>query len=109
MGFGWPTRYIQLNEDKVEGGRKAWDEAVDKASNEYSKRMHNLFWDNCHNHCAMALTTINYSGSTNWNMVKMAIWMFCFGKYVGFIGFVKTWLPFTLIVGISLTFYYFVH
>lgn len=98
MGFGNPTRYLQLSEDKVEGGRKAWDESVDKASIEYTKRMHNLFWDNCHSHCGMALTQMRYGGSTSWNMVKLACWMFFFGKYVGFMGFVKTWLPFTLIV-----------
>lgn len=69
MGFGWPTRYLILDDAKVEGGAKSWDgelefskknyldnlkiflDAVDKASNEYSKRMHNLFWDNCHSHC----------------------------------------------------------
>jgi hypothetical protein len=78
MGFGWPTRYLVLDVNKVEGGAKSWDgksevflvfqgnsgaclklqrfsyvssDAVDKASNEYCKRMHNLFWDNCHSHC----------------------------------------------------------
>jgi hypothetical protein len=25
MGFGWPTRYIQLEVEKVEGGSKSWD------------------------------------------------------------------------------------
>lgn len=98
MGFGFPTRYLQLDIDKVEGGTKAWDEAIEKASNEYTMRMHDLFWDNCHSHCGMALTLMKYGGSTSWNMVKMAAWMFIFGRYVGFMGFVKTWLPFTLIV-----------
>lgn len=98
MGFGWPTRYLVLDEHKVEGGRYSWDDAVAKASNEYTKRMHNLFWDNCHSHCGMALTQMRYSGSTSWNMVKLAAWMFLFGKYVGFAGFVKTWLPSVIIV-----------
>lgn len=97
MGFGWPTRYLVLDESKVEGGRESWDDAVAKASTEYSKRMHNLFWDNCHSHCGMALKLMRYSGSLSWNMVRLAFWMFFFGKYVGFLGFVKTWLPFTII------------
>ena len=70
MGFGWPTRYLVLEESKVEGGRNSWDEAVEKASNEYKTRMHNLFWDNCHSHCGMALSLMKYEGSTSWNMVK---------------------------------------
>lgn len=98
MGFGWPTRYLVLDENKVEGGRDAWDDSVAKASVEYGKRMHNLFWDNCHSHCGMALKLMRYDGSTSWNMVRMAAWMFFFGKYVGFWGFVKTWLPFAIIV-----------
>lgn len=97
MGFGWPTRYLVLDENKVEGGRNAWDDAVDKASNEYCKRMHNLFWDNCHSHCGMALSLMRYSGSTSWNMVRLAAWMFFCGNYVGFGGFVKTWLPFVIL------------
>lgn len=99
MGFGWPTRYLVLQEDKVEGGKKSWDDAVAKASTEYSKRMHNLFWDNCHSHCGMALSLMRYSGSSgsSWNMVRLAAWMFFFGKYVGFQGFIKTWLPFTIL------------
>ena len=107
MGFGWPTRYLVLDEDKVEGGRNSWDDAVAKASNEYSKRMHNLFWDNCHSHCGMALSQMRYGGSTSWNMIKMAAWMFLFGKYVGFSGFVKTWLPSLIIVATIYCIYYF--
>jgi hypothetical protein len=98
MGFAWPTRYLQLDINKVEGGSTTWDDAVQKASTEYTKRMHNLFWDNCHSHCGMALSLMRYGGSTWWGMVKLAAWMFLFGKYVGFWGFVKTWLPFVIIV-----------
>ncbi|CAG9811720.1 unnamed protein product [Chironomus riparius] len=98
MGFAWPTRYLQLDISKVGGGSTTWDDAVQKASTEYSKRMHNLFWDNCHSHCGMALSLMRYGGSTWWSMVRLAAWMFLFGKYVGFSGFVKTWLPFVIIV-----------
>lgn len=97
MGFGWPTRYLVLEESKVEGGRSSWDEAVTKASNEYTKRMHNLLWDNCHSHCGFALNLMKYSGSTSWNMVRLAAWMFFCGKYVGIAGFLKTWIPFAVI------------
>lgn len=107
MGFGWPTRYLILDEDKVEGGAKSWDDAVEKASNEYTKRMHNLFWDNCHSHCGMALSSMRYTGSTHWNMVRLAAWMFFFGRYVGFCGFLKTWIPFTIIAASSYAIWFF--
>ena len=94
MGFGWPTRYLVLEESKVEGGRSAWDDAVAKASADYMKRMHNLIWDNCHSHVGMALSLMRYKNSTSFNMVRLAAWLFFSGKYVGCMGFVKTWLPF---------------
>lgn len=108
MGFGWPTRYLQLDSSKVEGGASAWDDAVQKASTEYTKRMHNLFWDNCHSHCGMALSQMRYGGSTWWGMVRLASWMFFCGKYVGFWGFVKTWLPFAIILGFGFGVYFLV-
>lgn len=104
MGFGWPTRYIQLHLKYVEGGAEAFDDAVEKASMEYSKRMHNLCCDNCHSHVGMALTLMRYKESTSWNMVKIAAWMFLFGRYAGFFGFLKTWIPFLVICGITFTF-----
>lgn len=35
MAFGKPTRYLQLEVDKVSGGAEAWDRAVREASEEY--------------------------------------------------------------------------
>lgn len=102
MGFGWPTRYLVLDIEKVSGGAEMWDEGVQKASTEYSKRMHNLFWDNCHSHTGMALSVMKYCDSTSWNMVRLAAWMFFCGKYVGISGFIKSWLPF-LIIATSIT------
>lgn len=103
MAFGNPTRYLVLNPYTVEGGAAEWDEAVSKASVVYGTRMHNLFCDNCHSHVAMALNNMKYKGTVNWNMVALAFWMFFCGHYVGFWGFVKTWLPFLLIVTLCAT------
>ena len=101
MYFAWPTRYIQLDINKFEGGTTAWDDAVEKSSTAYSKHIHNLVWYNCHSHCGMVLSLVKYGGSTYWGTVKLAAWMFLLGKYVGFWGFVKTWLPFVIIVPIA--------
>ncbi len=56
MAFGTPTRYIPLNPSLARSC--SWDIAVTTANREYSKRMHNLFCDNCHSHVAYALNTM---------------------------------------------------
>ncbi|RWS24055.1 protein REVERSION-TO-ETHYLENE SENSITIVITY1-like protein [Leptotrombidium deliense] len=39
MAFGNPTKYIQMEINKVEGGQQAWDRAVKDASDVYEGRM----------------------------------------------------------------------
>lgn len=107
MAFGRPTRYIILDPLKVSGGANEYDEAITKASVVYSSRMHNLCWDNCHSHVGMALSLMNYNDSRRYNMIRMASWMFFCGKYVGIKGFLKTWLPFSILflIIVSLSIY----
>ncbi|XP_050318838.1 transmembrane protein 222 [Bactrocera neohumeralis] len=100
MGFGRPTRYLRLNPKNVAGGSAEWDEAVAKASILYGTRMHNLFCDNCHSHVATALCGMRYNRRTSWNMVVLCLWIFVCGRYVGFLGFIKTWLPFIIFVSL---------
>lgn len=107
MAFGHPTRYLLLDEGKVGGGASEWDESITKASIAYGTRMHNLCWDNCHSHVAMALSLMKYNNSVRWNMVRLAGWMFIFGRYVGIGGFIKTWLPFVTIVTLTISLIYF--
>lgn len=95
MGFGHPTKYWQLKAESVR--MSSWDSAVEEASVEYQKRMHNLCCDNCHSHVAMALNIMNYNGSSSWNMVKLCFLMLVHGKYVSCGAFLKTWMPFILI------------
>lgn len=99
LAFGKATRYLELSLDRVEGGGEAWDRAVYEASETYKGRMHNLCCDNCHSHVSMALNIMRYNGSTSYNMVWMAGWMFFQGRYVGFWGFFLTWFPSLLIYG----------
>ncbi|TRY79932.1 hypothetical protein TCAL_07068 [Tigriopus californicus] len=100
MAFGHPTRYWPLDPNQVQGGAQAWDEGVAHASDLYGTRMHNLCCDNCHSHVATALDMMSYKGQTGWNMVGLALKMFLFGRYVGFGGFLKTWLPFLAICAV---------
>lgn len=104
MAFGRPTKYWMLDVSRVyTSGSNAWDTAVHDASEEYKHRMHNLCCDNCHSHVAMALNLMRYENSTSWNMVNLCLLSFVRGKYVSCAGFLKTWLPFLMLVGVILT------
>ncbi|NXF21834.1 TM222 protein, partial [Rhodinocichla rosea] len=99
-----PPRYWKLDPSKVYAtGPNAWDTAVHDASEEYKHRMHNLCCDNCHSHVALALNLMRYDNSTSWNMVKLCFFTLLYGKYVSIGGFVKTWLPFVLFLGVIVT------
>ncbi|XP_068151553.1 transmembrane protein 222 isoform X1 [Drosophila tropicalis] len=100
MAFGRPARYLRLHPKYVNGGSNAWDEAVSKASVLYGTRTHNIFCDNCHSHVATALINMRYKDSSSWNMVILCFWIFFCGRYVGILGFIKTWLPFAILVTI---------
>eukprot|EP00112_Aurelia_sp_Birch-Aquarium-sp1_P002492 Seg1276.9 transcript_id=Seg1276.9/GoldUCD/mRNA.D3Y31 product="Transmembrane protein 222" protein_id=Seg1276.9/GoldUCD/D3Y31 len=97
MAFGNPTKYWQMNPSKVFNVQMGWDNAVSAASDEYKKRMHNIFCDNCHSHVAMALDLMEYDRCRSWNMVKLCFLMLIHGKYVSFMAFLKTWLPFLML------------
>uniref|UniRef100_A0A5F9D932 Transmembrane protein 222 n=1 Tax=Oryctolagus cuniculus TaxID=9986 RepID=A0A5F9D932_RABIT len=105
MAFGKPAKYWKLDPAQVyASGPNAWDTAVHDASEEYKHRMHNLCCDNCHSHVALALNLMRYNNSTSWNMVTLCFFCLLYGKYVSVGAFVKTWLPFLLLLGIVLTF-----
>ncbi|XP_018907324.1 transmembrane protein 222 isoform X2 [Bemisia tabaci] len=101
MAFGNPTRYWQLNPTKVAGGAAKWDQAVRESSDIYSSRMHTIC-DNCHSHVATALCLMEYNKQNNWNMFKVGIFILWHGKSVGAAGFLKTYLPATVIYSICL-------
>lgn len=104
MAFGKPAKFWKLDPGQVyASGPNAWDTAVHDASEEYKHRMHNLCCDNCHSHVALALNLMRYNNSTNWNMVTLCCFCLIYGKYVSVGAFVKTWLPFVLLLGIILT------
>ncbi|XP_012666872.1 transmembrane protein 222 isoform X1 [Otolemur garnettii] len=69
----------------------------------FRRLQHNLCCDNCHSHVALALNLMRYNNSTNWNMVTLCFFCLLYGKYVSVGAFVKTWLPFVLLLGIILT------
>uniref|UniRef100_M4BT68 Transmembrane protein n=1 Tax=Hyaloperonospora arabidopsidis (strain Emoy2) TaxID=559515 RepID=M4BT68_HYAAE len=96
FAFGAPTRYLQCQVAPEEVTK--WDDAVAAGCRMYEKRMHNLCCDNCHSHVAACLERTAYAGRRRYNMVHLCFWMFIRGKYVGVAGFIKTWLPFVIVV-----------
>lgn len=105
MGFGRPTKYWKLDTGKVCGnGPAVWDKAVHDASEEYKCRPHNLLFDNCHSHVAMALNLMRYDNSTSWTMLNLCVLSFVHGRYVSCGAFLKTWLPFFMLSGVIVTF-----
>jgi len=101
MAFGSPTKFLQLEINKVPGGVSAWDRSVQEASEEYKSHAHNLFVDNCHSHVALAMNNMNYPGKRNWNMVNLCWHLLIKGKYVSPAGFAKTWFPFYFLVSLA--------
>ncbi|GLH08737.1 hypothetical protein R5R35_012829 [Gryllus longicercus] len=104
MAFGWPTKYLQLDPSNARNGVRGWDTAVTDASEVYKGRMHNLCCDNCHSHVAMSLNKMNYKNSS-WNMVKLAFWIAFKGKYVSVWAWLKSWLPFFILVTVAVIMY----
>ncbi|KAF2368223.1 Protein of unknown function DUF778 [Trinorchestia longiramus] len=104
MAFGWPTKYWQLDPYKAQGGPDSYDKMLYMASQEYRNRMHNLCCDNCHSHVAMALNLMHYENASGWNMVKLCFLMLVHSRYVSFWAFLKTWLPFLVVVSCIITF-----
>lgn len=111
MAFGRPTRLLRLDPNKVKKNKNnhhqntsaeanninIWDHSVYEASEIYKGRMHNLCCDNCHSHVCTALDLMEYDGKSNWNMVKLAFWVFFFGEYITPMRTLYTWGPFLLI------------
>ena len=95
MAFGNPTRYIPLDPEMAKA--MSWDEAVRDANTVYSKRMHNICWDNCHNHVAQALNAMGYTPSHKYGMLGVGVWVFFAGRFTSTADFIKTYLPFSII------------
>jgi len=96
MAFGEPTRYIQLDPRKC--NELDWDRAVREGCSVYSRRMHNICCDNCHSHVAAALNFAGYNGLRNRGMVHIGVWFFFQGKFTSASAFIRTYLPFLVIL-----------
>ncbi|VIO92965.1 D4Ertd196e protein, putative [Brugia malayi] len=98
MAFGWPTWYHQIDPNTIDGGVEAWDRAVLDASEEYKGHVHTLFFDNCYCHVALALNKMKFGHKRDYNCFRLVNMLMFKGRYVGIGGFIKQWLPFTMII-----------
>jgi transmembrane protein 222 len=98
--FGAPTRYYQLDLNKCRD--QDWDVSIQRGCELYSNRMHNICCDNCHSMVARCLNNMAYGDTRAHSMVSVACMLFFRGKYVSFTAFIKTWLPFIIVVTIVL-------
>lgn len=102
MAFGAPTRYLQLDPDQCK--LIDWDKGVAEGNGVYRHRMHNICFDNCHSHVAKCLNAMGYGNIRDRNMFSIGIRMFFFSKFVGMKEFIKTFLPFSIIIIVILVF-----
>lgn len=93
---------MQLNKrGKVSAAE--WDTAVLGANEDYRKLMHNICVQNCHHHAAHALNIVGYDGG-GWGQFRLGLDVFLFGTFTSFGGFLKTWLPFLVLICIIFAF-----
>jgi len=111
--FGRPTKYwpVTFNDIRDNSGQQfsseaeaiaAWDSSIENASCKYEGLMHNLIWNNCHSHVAMALNDLKCKGTTLWCTLLLIFWMAIAGKIVSFKRFLSTYLGFIIISSIVL-------
>ncbi len=105
MAFGSPTRYIRLDPGKCR--EMGWDQAIEEGCEVYSKRMHNICWDNCHNHVGKCLELMAYNNRRYFGMGHIGVWFAFCGSFTSVGAFIKTYLPFTIIALIIFLFKYF--
>lgn len=112
LTFSAPTRYIVL--DPARCSLQGWDEGVREGCEIYKGRMHNIVLDNCHSHVAKCLNIMGYGKilldyvycltitfvdkKSDYEMIRIGVWVFFSGKFVSVGSFVQTYLPFTIIV-----------
>jgi fatty acid desaturase len=77
---------------------RSWDAHLAAATELYRGRTYNLMTDNCHGLVVQFLRSVQYGGGGSWDMVKLAALVFLRAKYAGWAAWLRTWLPFLLLV-----------
>ncbi|KAK3252921.1 hypothetical protein CYMTET_37803 [Cymbomonas tetramitiformis] len=106
MMLGRATRYLPLDPNQIrarsmedESNLQRWDACIALGDAEYSRRTHNLLFDNCNHHVVHCLNVMQYNGGSYHGCFTLWLWMFFCGRFVGFRGFLITLFPFLLAYG----------
>ncbi|XP_042480869.1 protein RTE1-HOMOLOG-like isoform X2 [Macadamia integrifolia] len=116
--FGAPARYIQLNREECcvspftdpeipeRYGHEmtTWDDALRKSTQEFQHHSYNLFTCNCHSFVANNLNRLGYGGTSRWNVVNLATFIFLKGHWVSKGAIVRSFLPSVLVLGLGIKF-----
>jgi hypothetical protein len=98
----WPISARELSTDRITV--EAWDRAIEESSCAYDEMMHNLICNNCHSHVARALNNLRFKQVTYWNTVVLICYMIRYGQFVSFGRWLKTYLGFFCMIGLTLFF-----
>mmetsp|Transcript_35203 Transcript_35203/g.78341 ORF Transcript_35203/g.78341 Transcript_35203/m.78341 type:complete len:238 (-) Transcript_35203:46-759(-) len=83
----------------------AWDLALGSIVGLYRCLWYNILTRNCHAFVADFMNMIGYQGASNWNMVHLAVLLFCKGRYASWGALLYTWLPFCLLMALGVRTY----
>lgn len=107
LAFGRTARYMYMPPGKasfIEGGGQRggsvdqlWDKALEDTARVYGQLMYNFCGNNCHEFVASFLNSMQYGGSSAWNMVTLAALMLFKGRFVSIGAVLWSWLPFVMI------------
>ena len=100
FAFGAPTKYLQLNPERC--SEADFDTAINEGCSIYSQRMHDICFDNCHSHVARCLNVMGYRKYKDYTMFHIGGLCFFFGRFTSIGGFIKTYLPFGIIITLVL-------
>ncbi|XP_078429796.1 protein RTE1-HOMOLOG-like isoform X2 [Wolffia australiana] len=80
FAFGAVARYLPLDRSKIPTLAVPWDESLRKSTVEFQHKPYNLLTCNCHSFVASCLNNLADNGRGEWNVVKLAAWVFFKGK-----------------------------
>lgn len=102
FSFGSPSKLYKFDLALVDGGAKAWDEAIIENSACYAETRHSLLSNNCHRFVAGVLNKVKYANRADWTQFHIWLLITFQSKYLGWSGFARQWCPFLTIFVLTL-------
>eukprot|EP01091_Cochliopodium_minus_P004643 TRINITY_DN1452_c0_g1_i1.p1 TRINITY_DN1452_c0_g1~~TRINITY_DN1452_c0_g1_i1.p1 ORF type:complete len:187 (-),score=29.85 TRINITY_DN1452_c0_g1_i1:32-592(-) len=105
MGFGPVVKYYQIDPNKdikkfSNNPKESLDKAINEAGDIYEGLVHNIITNNCHDHVAHALNSLEFYGSKKWNTMRLTLFMMGKSKFVNIPRFLYTYVVFLVVIGL---------